>query len=186
MLRALIRYIPLLLILPLFTGVGQTSRPDTLRHAIVRADSVATDRQSDTLVTPVRQTKSPTTAMLLSGILPGAGQVYNESYWKAPLVLGLGIYFVSEWLDNNRRAQDYREKYALSLQTAPTIGNPVMLKLRDFYKDQRDSFTWYFFILYVLNIVDAYVDASLYGVDVSPKLTMRGIPAAGLSIRFNW
>ena len=61
-----------------------------------------------------------------------------------------------------------------------------MLKLRDFYKDQRDSFTWYFFILYVLNIVDAYVDASLYGFDVSPTLTMRGIPAAGLSIRFTW
>jgi hypothetical protein len=184
--RAFLWFIPLLLVTPLFTGVSQTSRPDTLRHAVVAADSGALAVQGDTMASPVRRTKSPSTAMLLSGILPGAGQVYNESYWKAPLVLGLGLYFVSEWLDNNRRAQDYREKYALSLQIAPGVGNPVMLKLRDFYKDQRDSFTWYFFILYVLNIVDAYVDASLYGFDVSPTLTMRGIPAAGLSIRFNW
>ena len=184
--RAHLRFIPLLLILPLYSGVSQTAQPDTLRHTVVRADSISADRQADTLAMPARRTKSTSTAMLLSGILPGAGQVYNESYWKAPLVLGLGLYFVSEWLDNNRRAEDYRQKFALSLETAPTIGNPVMLQLRDFYKDQRDSFTWYFFILYVLNIVDAYVDASLYGFDVSPTLTMRGIPAAGLSIRFHW
>ena len=68
----------------------------------------------------------------------------------------------------------------------PPYGNTRLRDLREFYKDQRDSFTWYFFILYVLNIVDAYVDASLYSFDVSPALSLRGVPARGLTVRFTW
>jgi hypothetical protein len=131
-------------------------------------------------------TKSPGTAMLLSAVLPGAGQAYNTSYWKVPIVLGLGIYFVSVFLDSDRRADDYRQQYAASLLVKPG-GESSLLSLRDFYKTQRDSFAWYFFILYFLNIVDAYVDASLYGFDVSPALNFRGVPdGARLHYSFRW
>jgi hypothetical protein len=124
--------------------------------------------------------------MLLSALIPGAGQFYNESYWKVPVVLGFGVYFVSSWLDNNRRYADYREKYTASLQQFPN-GDPRLLAVREFYKEQRDSFTWYFLILYLLNIADAYVDASLYDFNVGGDLSLRFLPTStgfGLQLRF--
>jgi hypothetical protein len=132
---------------------------------------------TDTLSHPAVQRKSTWMAMGFSAILPGAGQVYNESYWKAPLVFGLGVYFMAEVLRNNRTANDYRQLYFATQ-------DPVDIKQRDYYKDQRDTNLWYFFIVYVLNIVDAYVDASLYGFDVTPTLSYRS-PAGtvGLSLR---
>jgi hypothetical protein len=125
--------------------------------------------------------KSTGTAMLLSAVVPGAGQFYNQSYWKVPVVLGLGLYFVSSWLDNNRRAIDARGKYDLT-------GDSKWLSQRDFYKSQRDSFAWYYFILYAVNIADAYVDAALSDFNVSPELSFRALPVPGgaltLRLRF--
>jgi len=108
--------------------------------------------------------------MGLSALCPGAGQVYNGSYWKVPIVVGLGVYFLSDWLDNNRRYLDYKAKFQADPQ------NLGYLRVREFYHDQRDSFTWYFLILYFANIADAYVDASLYGFNVGGDLSIRMMP----------
>lgn len=120
-------------------------------------------------------TKSPGVALLLSAILPGAGQFYNESYIKVPIVLGFGVYFISSWLDYNRRYKEYRDRYAASLPVIPG-GDDRLLNVREFYKDQRDTFTWYFIVLYLVNLADAYVDASLYGFDVGGDLSLRVLP----------
>lgn len=141
---------------------------------------------ADTTLGVPPATKSPGTAMLLSAILPGAGQVYNTSYWKVPIILGFGIYFISYYLDSDRRVEDYRQQYLASLQVTPG-GDPTLLAMRDFYLGERDTFVWYFCILYFLNIVDAYVDASLYGFDVSPTLDMQGLPdGARLRYSLRW
>jgi hypothetical protein len=138
----------------------------------------------DSLFSTAVSAKSTSLAMLFSALLPGAGQVYNESYWKAPLVLGIGVYFAAQFIRYNRSADDYRQLYLASL---PSGGNIAYQRLRDDYKDLRDANAWYFLILYVLNIVDAYVDASLYGFDVSPTLSFRGpLPGPGLSLRVVW
>jgi hypothetical protein len=125
--------------------------------------------------------------MLYSALIPGAGQIYNRSYWKAPIVLGFGIYFTSQWLDQNRRYVESRDKYKESLSLYPQ-GDPRELARREFYKDQRDTFTWYLAILYFVNIADAFVDASLYdfnvGSDLSIRLIPDGRPGVGLSINF--
>ena len=142
--------------------------------------------RADSLSAAAHPKKSPGTAMLLSAVLPGAGQFYNESYWKVPVVFGFGIYFVSSWLDNNRRYIDYRDKYSASLQQFPN-GDPRLLAVREFYKEQRDSFTWYFLIMYLLNIADAYVDASLYDFNVGGDLSLRLLPTSkgfGLQLSF--
>jgi hypothetical protein len=147
-------------------------------RAYLVVDSAGRGAAGDTLVD---SRKSTGTAMLLSAILPGAGQFYNGSYWKVPVVLGLGLYFASSWLDNNRRAIDARDKYSAT-------ADPKWLTQRDFYKSQRDSFTWYYFILYAVNIADAYVDAALSDFNVSPELSFRTIPEPGgmltLRVRF--
>jgi hypothetical protein len=154
-----------------------TASRDTLRTSIIKGTA-------DTLETVGLPHKSTGLAMGLSAILPGAGQVYNESYWKAPLVLGLSAYFVAELLRYNRYADDYRQLYLASLATTPVTAYQTR---RDQYKDERDANIWYFVIVYVLNIVDAYVDASLYGFDVSPTLSLRNTGrAVGLSLRVSW
>ena len=131
-------------------------RPDTL-HAFV-------------------STKSPGLALALSAVLPGAGQFYNESYWKIPIVAGLGVYLVSEWIQNNDLTQDYRDQFSASITSANPFGDARLLSLREFYKDQRDTFTWYLAILYVANLLDAYVDASLYDFSVSDDLNLQLLP----------
>ena len=150
---------------------------------------------NDSLRPILRPLKSPGTALLLSAILPGAGQWYNESYWKVPVVVGVGAYFVAQWFNNNKRYHDYRDQYAASL-TSSTVNTQVQdyyLQLREFYKDQRNSFVWYYLILYMVNLVDAYVDASLYGFDVSGDLSLRPMPASlpstpqiGLTLRYRF
>ncbi len=142
---------------------------DSSAQARVGLDHV-TGAKIDTVAVTHHPTKSPMLAMGLSALCPGAGQVYNESYWKAPIVLGLGIYFLSYWLDYNRRYLEYKEKF----QNDPS--NLAYLRVREFYHDQRDTYTWYFLILYFANIADAYVDASLYDFNVGTDLSIRMMP----------
>lgn len=162
--------------------------PDSSAHTRpVLLKSIPASRV-DSLIMHTHPKKSPGTAMLLSAVIPGAGQFYNESYWKVPVVFGFGLYFVSSWLDNNRRYADYRDKYTASLAQNPN-GDPRLLAVREFYKEQRDSFTWYFLILYMLNIADAYVDASLYDFNVGGDLSLRLLPPVngpGVGIQLNF
>lgn len=143
-----------------------TVRPDTARAAHPSAVI-----KNDSLAKPASH--SPLLAMGLSALLPGGGQLYNGSYWKVPVILGLGGYFVYEILDNHRQYKVFRDRYQEGLAALPG-GDPYVLRLREFYKDQRDEFGWYFLILYVVNIADAYVDASLFSFDVGDNLGYRG------------
>jgi hypothetical protein len=154
---------------------GGNARADSVR-VLKGADSAS--GAVDTLRHAAHPRKSPGLAMLFSAVIPGAGQFYNRSYWKVPVVFGLGLYFASTWLDQNRRTQDFRQKYSASLSAIPPdpIASDTYLRQRDFYKEQRDTFAWYFVILYLVNIADAYVDASLFDFDVGPDLSLRVLP----------
>jgi len=118
-------------------------------------------------------TKSPWTAVLLSTVIPGAGQIYNESYWKAPLIWGIGGWLVYNWIQNNKEYKYYKDIF---LQT----GDLRYRDRRTFYRDQRDLFTIYMGLTYLLNLIDAYVDAQLFDFSVDedfligqPKLNIR-------------
>lgn len=124
--------------------------------------------------------------MGLSAILPGAGQVYDEKYWKVPVILGIGGYWLSVWISDNRLYQDYRTQYLQSLVKLPGTGNGNLLAERDFYRDERDKFAWYMGVLYLANIVDAYVSAHLYDFDVSPNLSSTGDGTSRLGFTFRW
>lgn len=117
--------------------------------------------------------KSPATAVLLSAVVPGAGQIYTGRYWKVPLILGFGGYFGTQWFRMNDRYAQARSKYQESVLAGENKGqgNERFLYERDFYRDERDRFAFYFAITYLLNIVDAYVGASLYNFDVGDNLS---------------
>lgn len=179
----------------------KTVTPDTsaavnaaTRDTITAADTAAADTNapstaalpdsaSGEAATP-RAKKDPWTAVGLSAVLPGAGQVYTENYWKVPVILGLGGYWVYEWGKNNTKYKEYRDLYDQSIEEFPPYGNEQYLQLREAYKDQRDAFAWYLGILYLVNIVDAYVGAELYDFDVGPELG-SGTPGARATLRIH-
>lgn len=149
-----------------FRGV---SLPDSLLRKFNEDSLIA-----KTIFTPdtvIRKRKSTTVALLASLALPGAGQLYNGSYWKAPIVWGFGYYFVSIYRQQDKLYQRYRKEYTASVDTLHPEGNPTTQGLRDFYRGQRDTFGWYIAITYILNALDAYVDASLFDFEVSPNLS---------------
>jgi hypothetical protein len=118
-------------------------------------------------------TKSPWTAVLMSAVIPGAGQIYNESYWKTPIIWGLAGWLVYNWVQNNNSFKENKNSY---MQT----GDENYRTLRNFYRDQRDLFTIYMGLTYLLNLVDAYVDAQLFDFSVDedfligqPRLNLR-------------
>jgi hypothetical protein len=158
--------------------------PMAKRDTVIRwnEDSLIAARtaSSDTVMRPK---KSATVAMLASMVLPGAGQIYNESYWKAPVVWGVGAYFYSVYRDQNRQYQSFRDAYTKSVDTVLTQGDGNLKTQRDFYFAQRNTFGWYLAITYLVTIVDAYVDASLFNFEVSPDLQPHGEWKATLHIR---
>jgi hypothetical protein len=137
--------------------------------------------------TVMRPKKSATVAMLASMVLPGAGQIYNESYWKAPVVWGFGAYFYYVYRDQNKQYQSFRDAYAAIVDSTSTNDQQAyktfLLGQRKFYFSQRNTFGWYLAITYLITIVDAYVDASLFNFEVSPDLQPHGEWKATLHIR---
>lgn len=130
---------------------------------------------------------SPKKATLLSTFLPGAGQVYNRKYWKLPIVyggLGLSVYYLNRNLDE---IKFYRKHIKAEIDDDPNTINTSGQSLGnlnnnlDFYKRLRD---WSYIAIagvYVLQIVDANVDAHLHSFDVSDDLSLKVAPTLLLS-----
>jgi len=116
--------------------------------------------------------KSGNLAMLLSAVLPGAGQVYAHRYYTIPLIWGCGVYFGSQWISANNFYKDYQDKFSESvrLDTTTHTGIEGLKKARDEWRNYRDGFAVYLVLTYFLNIIDAYVGATLYSFDVSDDL----------------
>ena len=142
----------------------------------------------------IQKEKSPKKAALYSAILPGAGQVYTKKYWKVPIVYGGSVtsfYFINE---NNSKYIEYREAALLSHETGENqLGyNYSELKtLKEYYRRNRDVSYFIFVGVYILNIVDASVNAHLFSFDVSDDISMNIQPYStlsntGLALSFNF
>lgn len=108
----------------------------------------------------VRPLKSTTGAVLRSLVVPGWGQFYNESYIKAAafaVIEGTLIYSASHQHDEMMRFKTggdfFRER---------------------FYRNNRNKLLWWLTGVVLLSMGDAYVDAHLYHLDVSPDLSSDG------------
>lgn len=148
--------------------------------------------------------KDPSKAALFSAILPGAGQAYNEKYWKIPVV-----YFVTGslvyWADyNNKQYKRYLTAYvALNDDDETTVdefGGAVssenLLYYKNSFRRSRDISFLLIGAAYLLNIVDASVDAHFSDYDVGEDLSMHirpvvmdfsaGMFAPGVSLAFRF
>jgi Family of unknown function (DUF5683) len=124
--------------------------------------------------------KSAWGAVLRSAVAPGWGQIYNRSYWKAPIVWGIGAWLIYNWIQNNKNYKTFRN---LFLQFPTKDPNDINLYQRNFYRDQRDLFAIYMGITYLLQLVDAYVDAHLLDFTVQENY-LYGVPLIRFQFRF--
>lgn len=139
---------------------------------------------------------NPKRALWLSLVLPGAGQIYNRKYWKLPFIYGgfLGCTYALIW--NQQMYRDYSQAYLDIMDDDPrTCSYLEMLppryditgreeqfkklfkRKKDFYRRYRDLSAFCFVGVYLLSVVDAYVDAQLSEFDISPDLSMSVRPA---------
>ena len=138
----------------------------------------------------------PTKALWLSLVLPGAGQIYNRKYWKLPIIYGgfLGCAYALTW--NQMMYRDYSQAYLDIMDDDPNTKSyldmlppryditgredqfkKIFKRKKDFYRRYRDLSAFCFIGVYLLSVVDAYVDAQLSEFDISPDLSMKVEPA---------
>jgi len=122
---------------------------------------------------------TPARAAFYSAVLPGLGQAYNKKYWKIPIIyvaLGAGTYF---YLDNDKEYKRYREAYKRRLagfEDDEFFGSVTDDGLREAQKTLRRNKELSLLItvgIYVLNIIDANVDAHLLQYNVDDNLTFK-------------
>jgi len=142
---------------------------------------------------------NPRKALLFSAILPGAGQVYNKKYWKVPFAWGgiIGFGLVVDFY-NNKYTVYKNQLFAVINYPDPKLGevvtennllsgSPKQLATSNFTKQQledlannsrrnRDYFVIITGLVYILQMVDAHVDAHLKEFKVNPNLQVKFEP----------
>lgn len=135
----------------------------------------------DTLKLELIKPHSPNKAALFSAIIPGLGQAYNKKYWKMPIVyatIGTTLYF---GISSQRNFNKYREAYRLRLDNDPNtidefdgiLSDSGIEGNIDFYQRNRDLSFILAGLFYVLNIVDAAVDAHLFHFPKNDNLSFN-------------
>jgi hypothetical protein len=131
---------------------------------------------------------SPKKAAILSAIIPGAGQVYNRKnwWWKVPIIYGGGAALVYGATFYQKNYLDFKRAYEFSiLNPGVPTGNPrfdqysdeaTLIAYRNTYKDSRDQCIIGLGLLYVLQIVDASVEAHFFEFNVSENLSLNVQP----------
>jgi len=190
-------------VFPFTINAQDTNIKDELGETIVVLDSTSR---------PPIDPLSPSKAAFYSAILPGLGQAYNKKYWKIPLVyvaLGTGIVI---YLDNDKQYDRYRGAFKSRLAgfdtdefwgtdtngdplSTPQISNDALIRAQRTISRNREISLLVTIGIYVLNIIDANVDAHLlqYNIDenlaLKPHFKVNQLDATtnlGLTLGFNF
>ncbi len=199
--RRIIRNGALVILLTHLAIIVHCQHVDTLKKG-----EIIEDRQLE----KKKDSHSPKTASIMSAIVPGLGQVYNKKYWKPPIIYAgfAALIYATDF--NNKNYSDYKEAYSLRMDEDPeTIdkydvqleneeikySEESLLKLKDFYRRNRDLTLIFIGGAYLINILDAAVDAHFYSFNVNDDLSFklrphiiyhcvheRPLPSLGLTI----
>ncbi|WP_125718800.1 DUF5683 domain-containing protein [Flavobacterium ustbae] len=137
---------------------------------------IVTDSLKSVEIDPLR----PANAAFYSAVLPGLGQIYNKKYWKLPLVygaIGTSTYF---YIDNQKKYNLYRDEYKNRLE-GKTSDSDYMARLSESqlitaqkeFQRYRDLSALFIVGFYVLNIIDANIDAALSQFNVDERLAFK-------------
>jgi len=176
-----------------FNAVGQNTSNNL---KVNKKDSVILIQGMDIL--------APSRAAFYSAVLPGLGQAYNKKYWKVPLVwgaIGTSGYF---YFSNNDSFKKYRTAFKLRESgrpdefdgiNGPLISDTGLRRAQEVFKKNRDLSLFITIGLYILNIIEANVDAHLpdkaldTNISFSPTfftapVTNQGVVGATISLSF--
>lgn len=138
---------------------------------------------------------NPTKATWLALVIPGGGQIYNRKYWKLPIVYGgfAGCAYALTW--NGKMYKDYQAAYVDAVnekwdsssitdllppgyidRVSHSQITETLRKRKDTYRRWRDLSIFAFIGVYLISVVDAYVDAELSNFDIGPDLSMKVEP----------
>jgi hypothetical protein len=140
-------------------------------------------------------------AVWLGAIVPGAGQIYNGSYWKLPIVYGafMGCGYAIGWTNNRYTSYKtayldlYNDRQAGTVSEDPSksyiavipegynlerVGGAsrwesTLKNQQSIYRRYRDYSILATVLVYALSMIDAYVDAQLFDYDISPNLSLN-------------
>ncbi len=166
-------------------GFAQVQKDSTVNTTIdeLKLDkAIITKREID----PLR----PSKAAFYSAILPGLGQAYNKKYWKIPIVVGAIATGIVVHDFNNKQYNRYRDAFKRRLAgftddefygvdangnpaNTPIISDDALIRAQRQFRRNRDIATLITIGIYVLNIIDANVDAHLLQFNVDENLVMR-------------
>ena len=163
--------------------------------------------QTDSLVVDTVKVHSPKKAVILSAIVPGAGQIYNhlampkgkkKAYWKVPLIYsGLGIagyFLISNQVTQKDLKLDYTNRINGGIPDPrwEVYDDQAILTLYNRHLDWRDLSILGMGAVYLFQLVDAGIEAHFVDFDISEDLSLQIDPAyfgnrtAGLSLSFNF
>ncbi len=137
----------------------------------------------------------PAKAVWYAALFPGGGQIYNRKYWKLPIIYGgyLGLIYGYRW--NQKYYRTYANAYRDLVLNSPNASyldflppnynvearrsylESAFKRKRNTYRNYRDYCLVGMIGIYLVAMVDAYVDASLYHFDVSTDLDANNRPA---------
>ncbi|MFA8299806.1 MAG: DUF5683 domain-containing protein [Hyphomicrobiales bacterium] len=140
---------------------------------------IKTDQETSLVV---KKKHSPRKAVLLSAILPGAGQFYNKKYWKIPIIYALGgaagyaISFSKNEYDRFRVAFNFKSQNKKGTPPNELVNKYSVEQLKQGKNIYQRDFQFNIILaglLYALNIVDAAVDAHLFDYNVNDDLSLK-------------
>jgi hypothetical protein len=170
----------------LFAGIGAAFGQQSDTAALAPSPVINAPKQPEPAPTELGPRKhSPTKATLLSMVIPGAGQVYNRKnwWWKVPIIYGGGAALVYGASFYNQNYQDFKTAYEFTvLNPGVPTGDPrydqhedpaTLRAIRDSYREARDQCLVGLGLLYVLQVVDATVEAHFFEFNVSDNLSLN-------------
>jgi hypothetical protein len=158
-------------------------------QAPIASDTIDPPPTQQELANKKIENRQPNKAALMSALIPGAGQIYNRKYWKAPIAwIGLGVtaylavdfyYQTDKYGDaayntaHGKASDNDNDYHGYNLQTLNTT---QLNTLQDDARRYMYMNIAIFSAVYALNIVDAYVDAHLKEFDVNDNLSFKVKP----------
>jgi len=134
--------------------------------------------------------KNPQVAMLCSALLPGLGQTYNGRRLKVGVMLGFTTFYVGSAWNNWKR---YEASIARRDMLTPGSTAFVNENARaDFWKEEARTYLWWSGAVWLIGILDSWIDAHLYDVrEYTPParpetsgLSSTGVPESYLTVGF--
>ena len=129
-----------------------------------------------------RAQHKPNKATFMSSLVPGLGQYYNQKYWKIPIIYGgfTGLIYYASY--NNYVYKKYRREYKWATDPDPNIQKKSKYpaanteRLKDTWRRYRDICFIGIGALYLLQVIDANVDAHFFDFTIDKDLSIKADP----------